>query len=133
MDPFTTTCGNTCYKDCKKKEDYFDVTITVNGPSTVVANGCTYIINLWSGEFTASVGSTTICSGSANQDWNVSCSGKVTASQIGKTVKVSASHVEWYTSGVTGGPSCNISVIPGPTASGSTTLSKGNGNHIVLR
>ena len=129
----TTSCGNTCYKDCKKKEDYFDVTITVNGPSSVVANGCSYIVNLWSGEFTASVGSTTICSGSANQDWNVSCSGKVAASQIGKTVIVSASHVEWYTSGVTGGPSCNISVIPGPTASGSTTLSKGNGNHIVLR
>ena len=128
----TTSC-NTCYKDCKKKEDYFDVTITVNGPSSVVANGCSYIVNLWSGEFTASVGSTTICSGSANQDWNVSCSGKVAASQIGKTVIVSASHVEWYTSGVTGGPSCNISVIPGPTASGSTTLSKGNGNHIVLR
>ena len=128
----TTSC-NTCYKDCREEEKYFDVTITVNGPSSVVTNGCSYIVNLWSGEFTASVGSTTICSGSANQDWNVSCSGKVAASQIGKTVIVSASHVEWYTSGVTGGPSCNISVIPGPTASGSTTLSKGNGNHIVLR
>ena len=127
--PVTINSGSstkTCYKDCKAQT--YKITVTVTGKSSVAANGCSYGINLWSGEYSVSVNGTYLCSGSANQDWNVSCSGEIDAKN-GDTVSVSASHVEWWASSASGGPSCTTpGPIPGPNASGTSTLSISNGN-----
>ena len=118
----TPRSGLTCYKDCKDDNAY-EITVTVSGKGSVSSGGCNYIINLWSGEFNVKVGGKNLCSGSAYQDWNVTCTGKLAAKE-GDTVSVSASHVEWYASSASGGSSCRVpGPVPGPTASGTSTLS----------
>ena len=118
----TPRSGLTCYKDCKDDNAY-EITVTVSGKGSVSSGGCNYSINLWSGEFDVKVGGKNLCSGSAYQDWNVTCTGKLAAKE-GDTVSVSASHVEWYASSASGGSSCRVpGPVPGPTASGTSTLS----------
>ena len=118
----TPRSGLTCYKDCKDDNAY-EITVTVSGKGSVSSGGCNYSINLWSGEFNVKVGGKNLCSGSAYQDWNVTCTGKLAAKE-GDTVSVSASHVEWYASSASGGSSCRVpGPVPGPTASGTSTLS----------
>ena len=114
--------GYTCYTNCKDDNAY-EITVTVSGKGSVSSGGCNYSINLWSGEFNVKVGGKHLCSGSAYQDWNVTCTGKLAAKE-GDTVSVSASHVEWYASSASGGSSCRVpGPVPGPTASGTSTLS----------